>query len=193
MLEDLISKYGMTYKFNGKEIPEDILEYIIKPVKLCSSIYGKDMLLIGIISDEELIKGLVKCCRNQKWMENAPVIAAVCTRRMADEDLEVERYRLGKLKDELYDIDPNVVDILCSGEHTALCAANMMALAACEKGAGSRICAYFDVYKASKLLKVPNSHLVSYLLAIGYADEPETKRGNTAEDNVFYNTYGYDS
>jgi nitroreductase len=109
---------------------------------------------------------------------------------MDDEYLDMEKYRLGKLKEELYDIDPNVLDIICAREHGAFSAAEMMALAACERGISSCIERYFDVYKASRILRVPNSHLVTYLIALGYSNELSGEMSSNIESApIFYNIF----
>lgn len=190
MLESLVSKCRYTRKFIDKYIPDEDLKYVIDAGKLEIARKDYSSLMIGIVNDEKLISELSGCCHSSRWSGRIPAMAVICTRRMEDEDLEIEKYRLGKLRDELYDIDPNVIDILCSREHAAAAAANIMALAACERGISSCLEAYFDVYRASRILRVPNSHLVTYLLALGFSNKPLKEEEPGMEDvPVFWNIY----
>lgn len=187
MLESLIQKCGCTRKFIDKDIPLDDLKYIIDAGKLEIT---RDSLMIGIVNDEKLVSELSGCCHGSRWTGKVPVVVVLCTKRMSDEDMDIEKYRLGKLRDELYDIDPNVIDILCAREHAVISTANIMALAACERGIGSCIEAYFDIYKASRILRVPNSHLVTYLLALGFSNESLRKETLDIESvSFFHNVY----
>lgn len=190
MLMDIIKSRRSIKKFTDKQIAKEDLMYILDAGRLASTCGNEQPWIFGIIDDRELINELARYSNNQKWIVTAPVVIALCTKRMSDEDMDVEKYRLGKLKEDLYDIDPNVLDIICAKGHQALIATENMTLAACEKGIGSCIIAYIDVYKASRLLKVPNSHLVTYLLALGYPDlEPAPKNSKSLDEIIFYNKY----
>ena len=190
MLIDIIKSRRSIRKFTDKQILKEDLMYVLDAGRLAPSGGNEQPWIFGIIDDRELINELARYSNNQRWIANAPVVIALCTKRMSDEDMDVEKYRLGKLKEDLYDIDPNVFDIICAHEHQALIAAQNMTLTAWEKGIGSCIIAYLDVYKASKLLKVPNSHLVTYLLALGYPDiESTPKNLKSLDEIIFYNKY----
>lgn len=190
MLMDTIKGRRSIRKYKNIPIPEEDLMYILEAGRLAPSGGNEQPWLFGLVDDKKLIGELAKCCNNQKWINSAPAVAVICTKRFSDDDLDVEKYRLGKLKDEIYDMDPNVLDIICAQEHQALLPAMNMMLAAHERGIGSCIVAYVDVYRASKVLKVPNSHLVTYLLTLGYGDaEPKPKDTKPMDDILFRNTY----
>lgn len=190
MINDLIKRCGSVKKFTTKSIPEEDLEYILDAGVGTISRDEDGALLFGIIDESPLINELLRCCHNGKNISSTPVIITLCTRRMPDEEMDVEKYRLGKLKEELYNIDSNVLDILYARGHKAIVPANNMALAACERGISSCIIDQFDVYKASRVLKIPNSHLVTYLLALGFSGEPVHNESNESTcENIFHNIY----
>lgn len=190
MFLDIVKNRRSIRKYKDSLISDEDLEYIIDAGRLAPSGGNEQPWLFGVIRDKKLISELVKCCRNQRWIASSPVVIALCTKRLTEDDLDVEAYRLGKLKEELYDIDSNVLDIIGAQEHQALLAAGNMTLAAAEKGIGSCIVAYVDVYKASRLLKVPNSHLVTYILTLGAADVvPASRKVKDFNEVVFYDQY----
>lgn len=190
MFLDLVKTRRSIRNYEAKKIPDEDLKYILDCGRLAPSGGNEQPWLFGVVDDRDLMEELAKCCHGQKWISTAQSVIAICTKRMSEGDMEIEKYRLGKLHEEVYDINPNVLDILCSQEHQALIAAENMALSAAEKNIGSCIIAYIDVYRASKILKVPNSHLVTYLLTLGYASKlPEERSVKTAEEIVFHNVY----
>lgn len=190
MLLDVIQGRRSIRTYNNTKISDDDIHYILEAGRYAPSGGNAQPWLFGVIDDRELINELVKCCHNQKWIAAAPVVIALCTKRFSEDDVDMEKYRLGKLNDEIYNMDPNVLDILCAREHQTLLAADNMMLAAYERNIGSCLIAYFDVYKASKLLKVPNSHLVTYLLTLGHYDTiPAPKEVKPSEEIVFNNIY----
>lgn len=190
MFWDLVKSRRSIRSYKETKIPDDDLKYILDCGRLAPSGGNEQPWLFGVVDDRYLLEELAKCCHGQKWIGTAKVAIAICTRRMSEGDLEVEKYRLGKLHEEIYDINPNVLDILCPQEHQALIAAENMAIAAAEKNIGSCVVAYLDVYKASKILRVPNSYLVTYILTLGYALKvPDERSMKPAEEIVFHNQY----
>lgn len=190
MFLDLVKYRRSIRNYEEKKIPDEDLKYILDCGRLAPSGGNEQPWLFGVVDDKHLLEELAKCCNGQKWIGTAQAAIAICTRRMSEGDMDVEKYRLGKLHEEIYDINPNVLDIICPQEHQALIAAENMALAAAERNIGSCIVAYVDVYRASKILKVPNSHLVTYLLALGYASKVPGERSIKPEEEVvFHNQY----
>lgn len=192
MITELLKKCGNTRRFSSREIFKDDIEYMLDAGRIYISRWAscftnasataedkasaeeegiQDTVTIEAINDKKLIGELARCCHNGRWLEGASLLFVLCTKRMDNDDLFVEKYRLGKLKDELYDMDPNVLDILNARQHIALSAANIIALTAGMKGMAFNIISCFDVYKASRVLKMPNSHLVSYMIALGFSDD----------------------
>jgi len=190
MIIDTIKNLKKVYKYSDKTISNEDIQYILDAGKSSQANGNKLLCIFGIIDDKNLITQLSKCCGGNRWIQTAPVVIAICTARMTHEDIETERFKLGKLKDDIYDIDSNVLDIICANGHQSLIAAQNMVLAACERGIGSCIVSNIDVYKASKLLKIPNSHLVTYLITIGY-ESGNSQKNETNTDNciVFNNIY----
>lgn len=190
MFLDLIKSCTSVKKYDETKIPEEDLRYILGCGMYTPDEEDDQPCLFGVVDDKDLLEELSRCCRNQRWIAGTSCAIAVCTRRMSEENLEIEKYRLGKLHEEVYDINPNVLDILCAREHTAMSAAQKMALAACERNIGSCIISYLDVFRASKILKVPNSHLVTYLLTLGYPPKASAERNvNPSEGLVFHNRH----
>lgn len=190
MLIDLIKNAGNAIHYSDRPILKEDMEYVIDAGRFSGSIESERPWILGVIDDKKLTHELIKCCHNHKGMGTAPVLIALCTKRMSDEDINLEKYRLGKLKDEINDIDPNVLDILSAKEHQTLIAAQNMILAAGERGISSCIVSHFDVYKASKILKIPNSHLATYILTLGFQDgTPKPTEIKPEDDLIFYNAY----
>lgn len=190
MITDLIKNLRRVRRYSDKAVSKEDIQYILD-AGIFSQPFGNELpYIFGVVNDRELISQLSKCCGSQRWIETAPAVIAICTARMTDEEVDIEKFRLGKLKEDIYDIDSNVLDILCANGHQSLIAAENMILATLELGIGSCIVSNLDVYKASKVLRVPNSHLVTYLITIGYDDgEPQKSERNIADDVVFYNLY----
>jgi nitroreductase len=190
MILEIIQSRRSIRQYIDRPVAEEDLEYILEAGRYSQSGGNEQPWLFGVIDDKGLISELVKCCRGQKWINTAPVVLALCTRRLEEGDLEVEKYRLGKLKEEIYNIDPNALDILLAQEHQALIAVENITLAAREKGLGTCVVAYVDVYRASRVLQVPNSHLVTYLITLGYPGmEPGKREVKPLDEIVFHNTY----
>jgi Nitroreductase len=190
MLLDIIKSRRSIRSYLDREIPDEDLQYILECGRHAPSGGNEQPWMFGVIDDRELIQEIARNSSGQKWIGSAPAVIALCTKRFSDEDLNVEKYRLGKLREEIYDVDPNVLDILCAQEHQALIAAENMALAAAERGIGSCIVALVDIYRVSKILKVPNSHLVTYILTLGYpAKAPNERQVKTMDEIVFHNIY----
>lgn len=190
MLTDLLKNLMNVQKYSDKPVSNEDLEYALSAGRLSSPISGAKSWMLGVIDDKKVIEDISKCCHNHKYIGGAGVLIAICTKRMSDEDMEFEKFRLGKLKDEIYDIDSNVLDIICGREHQSLIAAENIALAACECGMNPHIYAHFDVYKASKVLKIPNSHLVTYLITLGFHGGDGGKTEIAMEEEiVFHNSF----
>lgn len=190
MILDLIKERRSIRKYLDINISKEDINYILEAGRYAPSGGNEQPWRFGIIDDKNIIKEIVKACRNQKWIGNAPVIIALCTKRSKDEDLSVEMYRLGKLKDEIYNIDSNVIDILCAREHQTLIAAENIMLAARERNIGSCLVSYIDVYRASKVLNLPDDYLVTFIITLGYEEESKDNKDiKKLEDVVFYNHF----
>jgi len=189
MLIDLLKNIKDVRRYTDKPISKEDLQHITDCGGFTCSEGNEYPFIFGVIDDKAQINELVKCCKGQKWIGTAPVLLAICTRRMSDEEIDLEKFRLGKLKDEVYNMDSNVLDIVCASEHKALKVCEDMTIAALELDIGSCLIQEVDVYKASKVLKIPNSHMVTYLMTLGYGEPVQTEeRAGIPEDCVFYNT-----
>lgn len=193
MLLDLLKSRNSVRNFNNKDIPDEIINYILQAGRLSPSGGNEQSWLFGVIDDKELIKEFTGIAYNQKWIGSAKILIVLCTKIVQQEaggrDIQLARYPA--LSKDIKSLDDEIYSRLNLEEHQTKIPGTHMVLAALEKGIGSTWISYFDVDKLSKLLNLPNGFIASEVIAFGYPDKvqkPVSKKN--IEDIVFYNKFG---
>ena len=78
MVLEVIKKRQSVRSYLDKEIPENLLQQVLEAGRLAPSASNKQHWKFIVVRDEDLRKKLVPACKNQKFIEEAPVAIAGC-------------------------------------------------------------------------------------------------------------------
>ena len=168
MVLEAIKKRQSVRSYQNKEIPEDVLRQVLEAGRLAPSANNKQHWKFIVVKDEDLRKKLVPACKNQKFVEEAPVVIAGCG------------------------TDPDYV--MTCGEHSysidLAIALDHISLEAASLGLGTCWIGAFYQDQVKEILGVPEGVRVVNLLTLGYPKElgPKTGRKPLSEI-VCYNKY----
>lgn len=190
MLLDLIKKRASIRNFSNKNIPDDVIDYIIEAGRLAPSGGNEQPWKFGIITDENLIKKISKASYNQTWIQKAKLLIVLCTRVVADHkggrNIQVKRFP--EISDELMNLNKEIYSKLNSEEHQTKIPGTHMVLAALEYGIGSTWISYFEVEKISKLLNIKKEYIPSEIIAFGYPkNRKEMASKKEKSEIIFFN------
>ena len=149
-------------KYKKKELPESVLNELLEAARQAPSAANRQAWELVVVRDPKLKADLVPVCKNQKFIEEAPVFL------VAIEDPEAKWSR---------------VDVTIMMDH--------LTLAAHEKGLGTCWIGAFEKDKVAALLGVPLTRSVAVCLTLGYPDEsPEGRPRKPLEELVHHDRYG---
>ena len=164
---DAIKKRHSIRKYKLDVISDEILNRILDAAHLAPSGKNGQPWRFIVVRNAELKQRLVKPCRDQAFITEAPVIIIGC----ANED---ESYQ----KQGNY-MKSWAIDLALAFDHLML-AATVEGLGTCWIGA-------FDEKEVKKVLNIPDHLRVVCLTPLGYADgEPKPKPRKALTDIVFY-------
>src|SRR6056297_772187 len=190
MLIDLIQKRASIRNFSDKNIPDDVIDYIIEAGRMSPSGGNEQPWKFGIITDKNLIKKISKAAYNQTWIQKAQLLIVLCTRIVADhkDGRNIQMKRFPEINEKLMNLDKELYSKLNLEEHQTKIPGTHMVLAAIEHGIGSTWISYFEVEKVSKLLNIKNGYFPSEIIAFGY---PKNKKDMASKkknsDIIFFN------
>ena len=185
MILDLLKKRYSCRGFADKQIPGDVIKYIVECGRLSPSGGNEQPWKFGIVTDKDIINELAKASSvryDQSWIASAPLVIALCSQIFTYEvnapDMDLGRYpsfhdRIGQMDKELY-------SLICMEGYAVHIPGENMVLAAMEHGIYSTWIGCLDCEKAAELLGVTRYYVTS-LIAFGY---PETEQPPTPKKNI---------
>lgn len=164
---DVIKKRHSIRKYKPDAVEEDKLNRLLEAARLAPSGKNGQPWRFIVVRNAELKKALVKPCRDQAFIAEAPVVIVGCAN-----------------EDESYQKQGNYmkswpIDLAIAFDHLML-AATVEGLGTCWIGA-------FDEKEIKKALNIPEHLRVVGLTPVGYADgEPKPKPRKPLQEIVFY-------
>lgn len=151
-------------KYEGKEIPNEILMDILDCGRLAPSAHNSQLWRFVVITDKEIKEKLTSMCRNGKFINNAYAVIAVFYDKEA-------KFRV---------------------EDASATTQNMM-LAAWEHGIGSCWIGSYErdhSKETEELLKCPDNYELITMFTLGYpAETRDARKKRELEEIVAYNTF----
>jgi nitroreductase len=188
LILDLLKERYSAREFLDQAIPDEIVSDMLEGARLAPSGGNEQAWAFGVVTDSNLIRQIASLSyRNEKWMADAPLIVALCTRLtgcIATEDLRFPELAVAK---------DNFLECIAMEEHQVKISGTQMALIALEHGIQCTWVSHYRVKEVAQVLRLPARYLPSNLLVFGYSkgDNP-TKNGKPRKRNihdiVFYNT-----
>jgi nitroreductase len=166
MVLEAIKKRQSVRSYQDKEIPEDVLQQVLEAGRLAPSANNKQHWKFIVVKD--LRKKLVPACKNQKFVEEAPVVIAGC--------------------------GTNPDYVMSNGEHAysidLAIALDHMSLEAASLGLGTCWIGAFYQDQVKEILGVPEDVRIVNLLTLGYPKKLGPKNGRKPlSEIVCYNKY----
>jgi len=166
---EAIKKRRSIRKYKDKEVEEEKILKILESARLAPSAKNLQEWRFIVVRDKEKRKKLSEAARNQKFVEEAPVVIVCCAQN--------NEYRLtcGQLS--------YPIDVAIAIEH--------MVLTAVEEGLGTCWVGAFYEDKVKEILNIPEEIKVVELLTLGYPDEEPSFRDRLSlEDIVKWESWG---
>ena len=192
MILDLLKKRKSIRNFTGKDVPDEVINYILEAGRLSPSGGNEQPWKFGLITNRSLIHEISQIAYNQKWIKPASFLVILCTynvdKSCGGRDIQKARYpSLAKI---IENMDDEIYTKINLEEHQTKIPGTHMVIAALEHGLGSTWVSYFDVDKLTLFLNLPKPYIASEIIAFGYPvnNEPVTDKKNLSEV-VFYNKF----
>ena len=192
MILNLLKNRKSTRKFAEKEVPHEIMNYILEAGRLSPSGGNEQPWKFGLITDKELINEISNIAYNQKWIKTASFLVVLCTRNVEKTrgGRDVQKARFPKYSKIFDDMEDDIYIRLHMEEHQTKIPGTQMVIAALEHGLGSTWISYFNVDELTHILNLPEQCIASEILAFGY---PVSNGNVTAKKSlseiVFYNKF----
>ena len=149
--------------YADKPVEAEKLEELLEAGRLAPSASNRQDWKFIVVQDGRTRQALVRVCRNQKFIGQAPVVIVACS------------------------TNPN--RLMPSGQPAAATdlaiALDHMTLAAVELGLGTCWIGAFDAPAVAKLLNVPDDCAVVHILPLGYPAEAPPARPRKASGELF--------
>lgn len=172
VLEAIRSRRSVRAFESGKNVSEETVEKLVDSARWAPSAGNIQPWEFIIVRSAEVKKRLAEAALNQSFIEEAPVVIAVC----ANENRSSERY--GQRGKTLYCIQDTAAAI--QNIHLT---AHSMGLSTCWVGA-------FKEEDASEILNVPNGIRPVALIPVGYPSEfPSARTRRPVEKIVHYEAF----
>ena len=159
---EAIKKRRSIRKYKDKEVEEEKILKILESARLAPSAKNLQEWRFIVVRDKEKRKKLSEAARNQKFVEEAPVVIVCCA--------ETDEYRMtcGQLS--------YPIDVAIAVEH--------MVLTAVEEGLGTCWIGAFYEDKVKEILNIPEEIKVVELLTLGYPDEEPPSRSRLSLEDI---------
>ena len=192
MIIELLQNRTSVRRFQGRPIPQAVLEDILEAGRLSPSGGNQQPWAFGVITDPDLIVQIARIAHHQHWIGQAPLLIVLCTLPVDDarggRDIQIRRYPA--FTQSIAGMDQRLYWALNQEEHQTKIAGTHMALAALEHEVGSCWVSLFDVEKLAELLNLPSSHIPAEILVFGYPEGRQTPiRKKSMGELVFFNVY----
>lgn len=192
MLIKLLKNRTSIRNFTGEDVSMDVIKNILEAGRLSPSGGNEQSWIFGVINDKDIIKKVSEIAYNQKWIESASFLIALCTCIVGKEcgGRDIQKARFPKIAGIIENMDNEIYSCLNMEEHQTKIPGTHMILAALEYGIASTWVSYFDVNKMSILLNLPKACIASEIIAFGYpANKREPLRKKNLEEITFYNVF----
>lgn len=192
MFIELLRNRTSIRNFTGEDISMEIIKYILEAGRLSPSGGNEQSWIFGIINDKDMIKKVSEIAYNQKWIESASFLIALCTCIVEKErgGRDIQKARFPKIAEVIENMDNEIYSCLNMEEHQTKIPGTHMVLTALEYGIASTWVSYFDVNKMSILLNLPKACIASEIIAFGYpANKKEPLKKKKLEEITFYNVF----
>lgn len=170
MILDLLKKRKSIRNFTGKDVPDEIINYILEAGRLSPSGGNEQPWKFGVITEKTLIHDISQIVYNQEWITKASFLVVLCTYNIdkSHGGRDVQKARFPRHSKIIEDLEDEIYTKLHMEEHQTKIPGTHMVIAALEHGIGSTWVSYFDVYKLTSFLNLPSSYIASEIIAFGY-------------------------
>jgi len=148
MLLNCIKERYSVRKFKDKPVEQEKLDIILEAARLAPSANNVQPWKFVVIRDEERRKKLTEICKGQKFVEEAPIVIAICANNTD--------YTMS------YGQKAYTVDATIASEH--------IVLQATELGLGTCWIGSFFHDRMAELINLPEDYKIVGLLPLGYPD-----------------------
>lgn len=169
MILDLLKKRKSIRNFTGKDVPDEVINYILEAGRLSPSGGNEQPWKFGLITDKALINEISQIAYNQNWIIKASFLVVLCTYNLdkSHGGRDVQKARFPRHSKTIEDLEDDIYTKLHMEEHQTKIPGTHMVIAALEHGLGSTWVSYFDVDKLTHLLNLPKSYIASEIIAFG--------------------------
>lgn len=190
MILDLLKKRRSVRNFAEKDVPEEVINYILEAGRLSPSGANQQSWRFGLITDRNLINEVSKIAYNQSWIKKASFLIVLCTHNV-DKSLggrKIQKLRFPNFEKEIEDMDDEIYSKLHMEEHQTKIPGTHMMMAALEHGVGSTWVSLFNVDELSQLLNLKMPCIASEVIAFGYPDDNKNVTPKKSINEIlFYN------
>ncbi len=192
MILDLLEKRKSVRNFAEKDVPEEVINYILEAGRLSPSGGNQQSWKFGLITDRALINEISQIAYNQHWIKKASFLIVLCTNNF-DKALggrKIQKLRFPDYVKEIEDMDDELYRRLHMEEHQTKIPGTHMMMAALEHGIGSTWISMFKVDELSQLLNLKKPLIASEVIAFGYpANIEDVTPKKSLDEVVFYNRF----
>ncbi len=193
MILDLLKKRKSIRNFAEKDVPDEVINYILEAGRLSPSGGNGQPWKFGVITDKELITEIAQIAHNQHWIKKASFLIVLCTNNFdkARGGRNIQNSRFPNYVKEIDNMDDELYRRLHMEEHQTKIPGTHMMMAALEHGVGSTWISLFKVDELSQLLNLKMPLIASEVIAFGYpAHNEEVTPKKSLNEIVFYNKLG---
>jgi nitroreductase len=188
MVIELLRKRVSVRLFQDRPVPDEVVGEILEAGRLSPSGGNEQPWAFGVITDRALIEQVAEVACGQRWIAQAPLLIVLCTRPVPDErgGRDIQRVRFPEYADQIAGMDAALYWALNQEEHQTKIAGTHMALVALEHGVGCCWVSLFEVRRLAELLDLPETHLPSEILVLGYPAQEREPRPKKPLDEVVF-------
>ena len=192
MILDLLKKRKSVRNFEEKDVPEEVINYILEAGRLSPSGGNQQSWKFGLITDRTLINEIAQIAYNQHWIKKASFLIVLCTKNFEKElgGRKIQKSRFPDYVKEIEEMDDELYTRLHMEEHQTKIPGTHMMMAALEHGVGSTWISLFKVDELSQLLNLNKPLIASEVIAFGYpAKNEDVTSKKSLDEVVFYNRF----
>ena len=192
MILDLLKKRKSIRNFTQREVPNEVIDYILEAGRLSPSGGNEQPWKFGLITDRILIDEVSKIAYNQNWIKKASFLVVLCTCNVDKSrgGRDVQKARFPNYSKTFEDMEDGIYTRLHMEEHQTKIPGTHMVMAALEHGLGSTWVSYFNVDELSRVLNLPITYIASEIIAFGYPENiGDVIKKKSINEVVFYNKF----
>lgn len=192
MILDLLKKRKSIRNFTEKDVPDEVINYILEAGRLSPSGGNEQPWKFGLITDKSLINEISQIAYNQNWIMTASFLVVLCTCNVDKScgDRDVQKARFPSHAKIIEGMEDETYIRLHMEEHQTKIPGTHMVIAALEHGLGATWISYFNADELSIFLNLPKTYIASEIIAFGYPVNYEKATDKKSlNDVVFYNKF----